>query len=102
MDYFNFIKQRTKVGSSYSEWSEIKHGILQGSLLGPLLFNILMSDLFFVIEKSDICSFEDDNTLYSCGANLKTVLENLKHDARKLLYWFKINSIKVNPQNFNS
>ena len=79
MDYLNSHKQRTKVGSSYSKWSEIKHGIPQGSMLGSLLFNIFINDLFFVIEKSDICNFADDNTLYSCGANLKTVLENLKH-----------------------
>ena len=75
----NYLKHRTKVGSSYSEWSKIKYGIPQGSILGPLLFNIFKSDLFFVIEKSDICNFADDNnTLYSCEVNLKTVLENLK------------------------
>ena len=38
--------------------------------------------------------------MYFCGANLKTVLENLKHDASKLLYWFKINSMKANPEKF--
>ena len=85
MDDLNSRKQRTKVGSSYSKWSEIKHGIPQGSILGPLLFNIFINDLFFVIEKSDICNFVDDNTFYSCGVTCKTVLENLKHDASKLL-----------------
>ena len=65
MDYLDSRKQRTKVVSSYSEWSEIKHGILQGSILGPLLFNIFINNLFFVIEKSNICNFADDNTLYS-------------------------------------
>ena len=82
MDYLHFRKQQTKVGSSYSKWSKIKCGIPQGSILGPLLFNIFINDLFFVIGKSDICNFAEDNTLYSCGANLKTVLENLTHDAR--------------------
>ena len=38
----------------------------------------------------------DNNTLYSCGENLKTVLENLKHYASKLLYWFKVR----NPEMF--
>ena len=65
MDYLNSRKQRTKVGSSYSKWSEIKHGIPQGSILGSLLFNIFRNSLFFVIEKSDICNFADDNILYS-------------------------------------
>ena len=100
MDYLNSRKQRTKAGSSWNKWSEIKHGIPQGPILGPLLFNIVINDLFFVIEKSDICNFADDNTLYSCGANLKTVLGNLEHDASKLLYWFKINSMKANPEKF--
>ena len=89
MDYLNSRKQGTNVGSSYSKWSEIVHGIPQGSILGPLLFNIFINDLLFVIEKSDICNFADDNILYSCEVNLKTVLENLKHDASKLLYWLK-------------
>ena len=38
--------------------------------------------------------------MYSCEANLKTVLENLKYAASKLLYWFKINYMKANPGKF--
>ena len=38
--------------------------------------------------------------MYSCGVNLKTVLKNLKHDVSKLLYWFKISSMKANPEKF--
>ena len=67
-------------------------------MLGPLLFNILIKGLLFVLEKPDICNFGNDNTLHSCGANLKTVLGNLEHDDSKVLYWFKINSMKVNPE----
>ena len=100
MDCLKSRKQRTKVASSYSKWSEIKHGIPQGSIMGSLLFNIFIKDLFFVIEKSDICNFVNDNTLYSSRTNLKTVLENLKYDASKLLLWFKINSMNVNPEKF--
>ena len=100
MDYLNSRKQRKKVGSSYSKWSEIKHKIPQDSILGPLLFNRFINDFFFVREKSGICNFADDNSLYSCGANLKTVLQNLKHDASKPLYWFKINFMKTNPEKF--
>ena len=98
MDYLHSRKQQTKVGSSYNKWSEIKYGIRQGSILGPLLFYIFINDLFFVIEKSDICNFADDNTLYSCGAYFKTVLENLEHDSSQLLYWFKIRKSKRRKQ----
>ena len=62
IDYLNSRKQRTKVGSSYGKWSEIKRRIPQGFILGPLLLNIFITDLFFLIGKSDICIFTDDNT----------------------------------------
>ena len=61
MDYLH-SRKRTIVGSSYSKYCEIKHGIPQGSIMGSL-FNIFMNDLFFVIEKSNICNFADDKTL---------------------------------------
>ena len=65
LDYLSLRKHRTKVGSSYSKWSEICRGIPQGSILDPLLFNIFINDIFFLVEKSEICNFADDNTIYS-------------------------------------
>ena len=56
--------------------------------------------MFLVIGKSNISNFADDNTLHSRGANLKTILENLTHDASRLLYWFEINFTKANPEKF--
>ena len=64
LDYLTFRKQRTKVGSAYNKWSKIRGGIPQGSILGPILFNIFINAIFMIIEQSDICSFEDDNALY--------------------------------------
>ena len=85
MDYLNFRKQQTKVGPSFSNWSEIKHRIPQNYI----------PELFFVTEKSDIYNFADDNTLYFCGANLKIVLENLEHDASYLIIRFSQTKITL-------
>ena len=63
----------------------------QGSNLGPLLFNVLINDLFVFIEKSEIWNFADGNTLYSGWTVLSSNLENLKHDMKTILKWSRIN-----------
>ena len=73
------------LGSSYSVWNEIKRGVPQGSILGPLLFNVFINDIFMFIEKSEICNFADDKTIYDCGQDLPNIFENLKHDIKILL-----------------
>ena len=69
-DSLSYRKQRTKIGSAYIDWANVIRGIPQGYILCPLPFNIFINDIFLVVEKSNICNFTDDNTLYSHGSNL--------------------------------
>ena len=59
--------QRTKIGSTFSGWNKIITGVPQGSILEPLFFNIYIHDLFLFANKSEICNYDDDNTLYSAN-----------------------------------
>ena len=72
----------------------------QGSILGPLFINAFINDIFMFIEKSEICNFADDNTIYDCGEDLSNILENLKHDMKILLKWSRMNSLQGNPGKF--
>ena len=56
--------------------------------------------IFLFIERTNICNFADDNTIYSCNINPQTILKDLKYDMQNILKWFKVNSMKPNPKKF--
>ena len=49
----------------YPDWANVIRGILQYSILGPLLFTVFINVIFLAVEKSDICNVADDNTLFT-------------------------------------
>ena len=57
-------KQIVKLDNIKSEWLNLKTGVPQGSLLGPLLFNIFINDFMFELSSScSVYNYADDNTL---------------------------------------
>ena len=85
--YLKGRKQRTKINSSYSSFPEILFGVPQGSILGPLLFNAYICDLFYDIDDLDFASFADNNTPYSCLSDMISVLGQLKGGIDKISDW---------------
>ena len=72
-------------------------GLPQGSVLGPLLFNVFINDLLFLVEEIEICNYADDTTIYICGHKLEHAVSSLETDAQRLSKWFLDNSMKLNP-----
>ena len=96
--YLRNRKQRVKLYNSYSSWEEIIFGVPQGSILGPLLFNIFICDLFLFVTDADISSYTDDNIPYVSANKPEEVIEKLEKVSVNLLKWFKNNVVKVNVE----
>ena len=87
--------QRVKINTSYSSWSALLVGVPQGSVLGPLLFNLFINDLFYII-KLNIFNFADDNTPYAVDMSLESLMNKLECATKSAMEWFYNNGMKFN------
>ena len=62
----------------------------------PILFNIYLNDLFFLLNDIDICNFADNTIAYVCDVNLGSILEKLEENSELALTWFEKNYMKLN------
>ncbi len=94
-------KQRVKIGNVRSEWQIIHRGIPQGSIAGPVLFNIFVNDLFYFLQ--GLCSlynYADDNSLACSDKDLNVVKANLEQASQVAITWFGNNHMKANASKF--
>lgn len=94
--------QRVKLNTERSSWQMLRKGVPQGSILGPILFNVFIHDLFYFIKFSRLFNYADDDTLFYSHTNLETVVECLTIDADIAVNWFIYNGMKANPNKFQA
>ena len=86
---------------SYSSSEEIIFRVPQGSILGPLLFNIFLCDLFFIMKDTDFSSYADDNTPYRTAGTIEEIIKLLERDSMMLFKWFSDNQMKANISKYH-
>ena len=94
--YLSNRKQRVKVGNTYSSWKDIFYGIPQGSILGLLISNIFLCDLFYFLEGVAVASYADDTTTYTANKTNDLVIKKIEHFSEVLFKWFDFNYMKIN------
>ena len=94
--------QRVRLGDIRTEWSAVTKGVTQGSILGPILFNVFINDIFFLDCACRIYNYADDNCISYSSATIGTIRNFLTNDIIVFIDWFKQNYLKANPENFQS
>ena len=94
--YLHERQQRVRVNNNFSSWEKTITGVPQSSILGPLLFNIFIYDLFLFVSNSNWSNYAGDKTLYASRFNLEEVKNCLSTDFDAVTKWFYENHMALN------
>ena len=100
--YLSNRRQYVCYNNSNSEFKEIKCGVPQGSILGPLLFILYINDMCDVSKLLHIILFADDTNIFYSASNIDDVTNVVNNELKQLGLWFRANklSLNVNKTNF--
>ena len=100
--YLSGRKQRVKLGNTHSSWLDITKGVPQGSIMGPILFNLFMNDIYLCITDCELYNYADDNTIVSKRKTKEDMLIHLHAKTLECMQWFQSNYMQANPDKFQA
>ena len=99
-DYVSQRYQSMKVSSTTSKWKLLNKGIPQGSILGPVMFNLFINDIFSTVQNGSLYNYADDNSILVSGTNKEDIIAQIKENANIIINWCAKNQMEANPGKF--
>jgi len=94
----SYLSERTQfvdINGNHSSEKKIKISILQGSILGPILFLCYINDLYRVTDLFTLM-FADDTFSAKSGSDLNLLIQHVNAEINKMAIWFRANKLAVN------
>ena len=99
--YLSNRKQFTSLNGVTSDLMEVKCGVPQGSILGPLFFLIYVNDISSVSKKASLVLFADDTNIFFSGSDPQRLEELVSHELKLYFDWFTVNKLSLNVAKTN-
>lgn len=89
-------KQRVKINGIMSDFGEVRTGVPQGTILGPLFFILYINDLLINLPEDIIISYADDTAVISTDKNWQLVASNMNNYLKIISEWLALNELSLN------
>ena len=90
--------QHFKIINYLSKWEKVFAGVPR-FILGPLLFNIYINDIFLFFQECDLANYADASTMYISNKRISSIINSSSYDFTALSKWFYNNFMVFNPDN---
>ena len=99
--YLSNRQQCVQVNNHLSDFATVKHGVPQGSILGPLLFLLYINDITQSTKNLEFLLFADDTSIFLAKKDLKTLEDTINTELDHVSNWLKANKLSLNVKKSN-